>query len=96
MQENKFMFDEKYQNARYVNQVISESGVTTLLHPRQESMLASLRAGTTTTNLLGGCDIRCGFCACCQDFKNNIPKQNLHMYITKENGWGPESLLQTT
>ena len=27
----------------------------------------------TTTNLLGGCDIRCSFFVCCQNFKNNIP-----------------------
>ena len=27
----------------------------------------------TTTNLLGGCDIRCSFFICCQNFKNNIP-----------------------
>ena len=28
---------------------------------------------STTTNLLGGCDIRCSFFVCCQNFKNNIP-----------------------
>ena len=42
-QENKFMFDEKCRNARFVNQIIGKSGFTTQRHPRPETMLASVR-----------------------------------------------------
>ena len=40
--------------------------------PNRKSQL-SCSAMITTTNLLGGCDIRCSFFVCCQNFKNDIP-----------------------